>query len=322
MESSDSTEPFFGIPSLEKEDQTYLSVFGWESQKCWSKCPGSGSPLPLQNDSRMLSAAMFRDALYQSFPSCFCLAASILYSHPDAWESFPSLSFSHGCQFPPPIIGFPYKQISVPQAAVAQKHLPWCTRSACLLPALLETHLPEAPPKAAPSEDGAAGGMGHPTAPLPFGTGSDEVLMSDTPTEHQTCSTSTLLFTLKHPQIVHNYGLAQHSPLFSPLSSCSSLSSVSIFVLFPMAFFRAFKAAHPFPPWKEMGVRAWEHWSSLNTLFTSSFIPATGVYLVPAARTCYWKNIYRLWQLRTSTFDEISSQVSIMCVGSTLNLIT
>lgn len=83
MESSNYTEPFFGIPCLGKEDQTYLSMFGWESQKCWSECSGSGSPLPPQNDSHMLSIAMFRDKPYQSFSICFCLAASILCSHLD-----------------------------------------------------------------------------------------------------------------------------------------------------------------------------------------------------------------------------------------------
>lgn len=105
------------------------------------------------------------------------------------------------------------------------------------------------------------------------------------------------------------------TPLYSPHFLDAPASPLFWYLSYPpMAFFRALKAAHPSSPW--------EHWSPLNTLFTSSFIPATGVHLVPAARTCYWKNMYWLWQLRTSTFGEVSSQVSIMCVGRTLNLIT
>lgn len=65
--------------------------------------------------------------------------------------------------------------------------------------------------------------------------------MADTLTEHQTCSTGTLS-TWKHPHLVHNYGLAQHSSLFSPSSSCSSLS-VPILVL-PL---HGIQISSPFP---------------------------------------------------------------------------
>lgn len=46
--------------------------------------------LTLQNDSHMVSTAMFRDTPYKSFHICFCLAPFIPCSHPDVRKSFPS----------------------------------------------------------------------------------------------------------------------------------------------------------------------------------------------------------------------------------------
>lgn len=89
--------------------------------------------------------------------------------------------------------------------------------------------------------------MGHPTAPLPFGTGSNEVLMSDTPTEHQTCSTGTLLFWSIHKLSTTTAWLS--TPLYSPHPLAAPASPLVQFLSCPsMAFFRAFKAAHSFPP--------------------------------------------------------------------------
>lgn len=104
------------------------------------------------------------------------------------------------------------------------------------------------------------------------------------------------------------------TPLHSPHPLAAPASPLLWLLSSPStAFFRVFEVAHPFIP-LEGGVlgpgNTDHHW---NTLFTSSFSPATGVYLVPAARTCYWKNMYWFWQFRTSTFGEVSSQVSIVC---------
>lgn len=224
MESPNYTEPFFGTPCLGKEDQTYLSLFGWEPQKCWSKCSGSGSLLPLQNDSHMLSIAMFRDTPHQSLPICFRLAASILCSHLDGGSlSLPYPSAKDANFFHPLLASHTSRSLSHRQLQCRNTSSD-APRSACFPPALLETHLPEALPKAAASEDAAGGGMGHPTAPLPFGTASNEALVSDTLTEHHTCSIGTLLSTLKHLQIAHSFGLAQHF-LYSlhPLTPASPL---------------------------------------------------------------------------------------------------
>lgn len=178
----------------------------------------------------MLSTAIFRNTPYKSFPICFCLAASIPCSHPDVWKSFPSRLSAQDANFLHPLLASHTRKSLSHRQLQYRNTSPDAPRSACPLPALLETHLPGALHKAAASEDGAAGGVGHPTARPPFGTGSNEVLlMADTLTEHQTCSTGTLS-TWKHPHLVHNYGLARHSPLFSPSSSCSSLS-VPILVL-------------------------------------------------------------------------------------------
>lgn len=306
MESSNYTEPFFGIPCLGKEDQTYLSVFGWESQKRWSKCSGSGSPLPLQNDSHMLSIAMFRDKPYQSFSICFCLAASILCSHLDGGSlSLPYLS-AKDANFPHPLLASHTRKSLSHRQLQYRNTSPDAPRSACLLPALLETHLPEALPKAAASEDGAAGGMGHSRAPHRA-----SILQYWYTSFYFEASINCLqLWPGPAPPFYSRHSVAAPASPLLRFLSCPST-----------AFFRAFKAAHPFPPWR---VGCW----GLPTLI----ITEHPVYLIlhscnrnlsgPCSQNCYWKNIYWLWQFRTSTFGEVSSQVSIMCVGSTLNLLT
>lgn len=124
MESSNYTQSFPGVPNLEEEEQAYLSASGWEvsemlRQVFWFR-PISLSP----EYSHLFSTAVFRDTPYKSFHICFCLAPFIPCSHPDVRKSFPLYLSAKDAKFLHPFIGFPYKRILVPQAALVQKHLP------------------------------------------------------------------------------------------------------------------------------------------------------------------------------------------------------
>lgn len=73
MESSNYTEPFFGILCLGKEDQTSLCVFGWESQKCWSKCSGQAHLCLYRMILICFQLPCLETHLTNHFPSIFVL---------------------------------------------------------------------------------------------------------------------------------------------------------------------------------------------------------------------------------------------------------